>query len=629
MALTQQQILEARKRLGIPEAGLEPSNNQLTNSVGRRKQLAAEYDAKQTTPSGFLGETREDAKQTAGAISSTIDRTKQKLQAVDVAQAKGEQGKLASFGQKLGLVAGGISSGISDIVTGLVKSVLPETKERASKEKIKQIASDITNATIAKHERMKIEEPEKAAQVQGLIDEYQNSSEKTKREIDSLLGVTSLATDLAGFGIGKKTAETVIEQGTKIASEITERAARTGADLLESGSKLLPSLQSTKEAAKGVIQTGTELAQRIPRGINRLRESGQEAAARAAKIAESKPAVANAIKLNLDNRIINTVTEADEATRKAYKDVVNIAEEAPKKIGAKRQPSIVSGNLAVKQYDLINKQKKNIGQQIGETVKTLSKVTTENVDDGFSEMASILSNQGVQVRRSKKGLALDFSGSKYTPAQRAKIKELFNLALEGGEKLSPKQIYAKDQLFSNLQREARMEGVSDIIVETPDGAKNLFSVFRDIYSKKLEQIVPEIKPLNKQYRELALITDDIEDSIFKTPNFNAIKYTDQAEFAKVNLRRIFGEAQSSPAFEAVANQMDALARKLGYADASPKDIAEFAQELRKLYPESIPKTGFQGGIKVGIGDIVEKAFNVGTPNLADQRKALIELLNSL
>lgn len=388
-----------------------------------------------------------------------------------------------------------------------------------------------------------------------------------------------------------------------------------------------PPSGATGDLVSGGQQLFKEAAERIPTAKKRITEQLTSSAEKAAKIKSSEPALANAYKSNIDEKIINTVSQADEETKKAFKAVVDIAEETPKDLTLKKKPSIVSGDLASKQVDLIVNKKKDVGKQLGDKIKQLSKTESVDITDSFKEIDDVLSGRGVRVVQGEKGPQLDFSGSNFTPAERNKITELYNLTSEGGYKLTPAQIHAKDQLFSKLQREASMEGVGNIMVETPEGVKSLFSVFRDTFSKKLDNVSPDIRKLNSEYRQLSGLVDDIENSILKTPNFNATKSIDQAEFAKVNLRRIFGEAQSSPAFEAVADQMDALARQLGYKEASPKQVAEFAEALRKLYPESIPKTGFQGGIKTGIGELFQSVYKLGTPNLEDQRKALRDLLD--
>lgn len=393
--------------------------------------------------------------------------------------------------------------------------------------------------------------------------------------------------------------------------------------------KIRESIPEVNIGETGVGQVVSDIAERVPRAISRGKEFIQENAERAKKIKNSTPEVKNAYKANLDERIINTVTEADDVTKQAYKKVVDLFEETPNSISAKTQPSKISGDLASEQFDLISKQKKNIGEQIGAVTDKLSKTRSVDMVDAYQSIDDILTSQGVNPELTKKGVKLNFSGSKFTPAERTKIQQLYDLATEGGDSLSPLQVREKDQLFSKLKRESNFEGIGDLIVSTPEGNKSMFNVMRDIYSSKLDTLSPEIRALNSEYRKLSQITDDIESSIFKIPNFNATKLLDPAESAKVNLRRIFGEAQSSPAFEAVANEMDAISRSLGYENATPKQVAEFTEYLRKLYPEAVPKTGFQGGIKAGISDVIETISKAGTPNAKDQRKALIELLNTI
>lgn len=417
----------------------------------------------------------------------------------------------------------------------------------------------------------------------------------------------------AGVDITKKGVQTGV-------AKTTEGLANT-----KSGIESAVTTAQEKIGGTGIGQTAQEFAERFPRAIERVKDVAAEKAARAAKIKASSPTVQKAIKTNLDEAIIDKVVASDAPTKEALRKVVEIAE-SPKTIGAKKQPSIVSGEIAAKQYDMIIKQQNAVGKQIGDLTKSLSKTKKLDLTDSFKEIDDVLSNQGIVPEVTKKGVVLNFSGSSFTPAQRAKIQQLYDLATEGGTKLSPSQIKGKDKLFSTLKREANFEGVGDIIVETPTGNKSLFQVFRDTYSKKLDTISPEVRSLNAKYREVSTLLDDIEDSIFKTPNFNATKTTNPAEFAKVNMRRIFGESQSSPAFESVADMMDKYSRGLGYKGATPKEVAAFAEYIRKLYPDTIPETGFQGGIRMGIGDIVETASKAGAPNLLDQRKALMELL---
>lgn len=407
----------------------------------------------------------------------------------------------------------------------------------------------------------------------------------------------------AGVGALKKPAEKV---ATKVGETVSES---------------IP--EST--VVQGTRQKASELVERVPRFVGRVSEATKEQALKAEKIRTAPPAVAQALKVGLPEKYVNTVTQADPATKAAYKRVLEIAEETPKTVGVKQNPTIVGGELAGKQYELIEKQRKTIGNAIGEEVKKLG-LDKAKVDMrvGLSQVDDVLTQQGIRVGDDGR---LAFTG-KYTPAERARIQELYTMARESGDVLTPTQVRDMDQLFSKLQRETRMEGLGDLRVDVNGQNMSMFRVFRDIYANQLENLSPELRKLNSQYRNVVTLMDDIEDSIIKTPNFNVTKTTDPAEFAKVNLRRIFGEAQSSPAYEAIADEMDTIARQLGYADAKPKDIAAFAQEIRELYPESVPRTGFSGGIKSGIGELLQSVSQAGKADVIDQRKALRALLEA-
>lgn len=378
------------------------------------------------------------------------------------------------------------------------------------------------------------------------------------------------------------------------------------------------------QTVQGVTQTVSDLADRVPRFVARQQENvAEQATKRQAIQSASSPAVANALKVDLPEKFVNTVTQADPATKAAYKKVIEMAEEVPKTVGVKNNPTIVGGELASKQYEIIENQRKAIGSAIGEQVKQLG-LDKAKVDMrvGLTQIDDVLEQQGINVANNGK---LTFTG-KYTPAERARIQELYTLARESGDVLSPLQVRDMDQLFSKLQRETRMEGLGDLRVDVNGQNMSMFRIFRDIYANQLENLSPELRKLNSQYRNVSTLIEDIEDSIVKTPNFNVTKSTDPAEFAKVNLRRIFGESQSSPAYEAIADEMDIVSRQLGYADAKPKDVAAFAQELRELYPEITPRTGFQGGLRAGFADIAEKILGAGKASEVDQREALKKLL---
>lgn len=396
----------------------------------------------------------------------------------------------------------------------------------------------------------------------------------------------------------------------------------TTLDLSKSVVDTAPEISKTG-TMQGAKQTAQEIAERVPRFVGRVQSGLEESAVKADKIKNATPAVAEAYKVDLPERFINTVQQADPATVKAYKEIVKIADNPNEVIKASARPEIVAGNAASEQYKLIDKTRKSIGEQIGGVVDGLSKKGSVDVLPAQRQMRDVLRQNGVMPDTSG---VLKFTG-KFTPAERAKIQQLYELATEGGEKLSPRQVYDMDRLFSKLQREARFENVGDIMVSTQNGDMSLFRVFRDIYSNQLDDIAPEIRNLNRQYRNIVTLQDDIENSIIKSGNFDTSRGVDAAEFAQTNLRRLFSEAQSAADYRQIYEEMDNVSRALGYDGARADDLAAFAYELRKLYPETTPRTGLEGSIGTSIKDFLSKATSAGAPNVEDQRKALNAILD--
>ena len=414
----------------------------------------------------------------------------------------------------------------------------------------------------------------------------------------------------------------VFKRGTKVAEPLLEE----GKTALTGGVEKLGQAVTETKIGGGVVQGTKEIAERIPRFVGRVQEGFQEAAERGVKIRESEPIVQQALKSGLDERIINTVQQADEPTKKAFKEIIDIAEDTGTTLKPKQRPEIVAGKAAGEQYSLIEKQRKTIGAKIGDAVKKLSQKTIVPMQKTFAQLDNVLIENGITPVKGK----LTFAG-RFTPAERTRIQQLYTLARESGQSMTPRQVYDMDQLFSKLQRETRMEGLGDILVDVGDGEKmSLFRVFRDVFTNTLDEVSPEdIRALNKAYRNIITLQDDIENSIIKRGKFETTKGVDPAEFAQTNLRRILSDAQSATDYREILEELDAVSRKLGYQGARADDLIAFATEMRKLYPETIPPTGFQGGIRTSLMDIAKGVLEAGKPNIKDQQKALRELLESL
>lgn len=419
----------------------------------------------------------------------------------------------------------------------------------------------------------------------------------------------------------KKVADVAVEKTADVIGSGVQRGKGAIQDVKQS-------LQSIPEQPiiQGTLQKGQELAERVPRGVEKIREATIKSAQKAEAIKNAPEPVAKAIKSDLDQRIIDVVTNPKNPEDVAnYKKMVDIAENGNTKLGNTKRPEIVAGEVASDQYKLIEDYRKAVGKQIEKEVNNLS-LGKVNMEDDILNLMETLEKEGVEVVSKGK---LNFKNANFSKQQESKIQELWELTTKSGFNLTPYQIYRKDQLFSQLKRETRFSEVGDVLIQTDEGKKNLFDVFRDVYNNKLNEVNPKIKELNTKYGEVRRLVDDIEDSIVKGGKFDATKNTDKAVFAQTNLRRILSDAQSAGAYTEILSKMDELARTLGYSGSSAEDMIAFATELRKLFPDAIPQTSFTGINRNIFSSVLEKVVNTGKPELVDQQKALKELLDYL
>lgn len=221
--LTTQQINEIRTK-----SGLAPKVSTADNYVGK-------YDYLKKQSMGQ--ETIEDIRQTGSNLKETFNRTKGKIQGIADAEVRGEQGKLRSFGQAFGTVAGGVSRGIGDVLMGAIKSVLPQAGEDAVKKGIEVIIQE--SAPILTQLDKALGRP-----VGSTIEAYKNLPEKSKRDVDSLLGISAFALDVASAGVAKKAGKKAIDTGVDITKKVAQETAEQGKKLVTKGDELLGQAKS-------------------------------------------------------------------------------------------------------------------------------------------------------------------------------------------------------------------------------------------------------------------------------------------------------------------------------------------------------------------------------------------------
>lgn len=435
----------------------------------------------------------------------------------------------------------------------------------------------------------------------------------------------------ADFAEGKEGAEAFQPGVETLAGTVLPVGLRgLGAGVRGVGTAITRGKQATQEGVEmvgdsGIGQRVQEFAGKIPRAFRRVGEYIDEGKQIAERKKTGTPQVVNALNEDISLDTIDFVQKFDEPTRKLATEMMDLAEAGR---GA-NLPQTIPGRVAGNQLDLVEKQRKNIGNQIGEFSDALSTQKTD-ITPSVRDLRILLNKNGIKPFAD----GLEFENKALTPKQQNVISEMYKLATQNTE-LSPKQIHQMDQLFSKLQREARFEGVDDVFIEvpTPDGQTqtNIYKVFRDIFSQRLDQIAEEvgrgdIKELNRQYRTLRNLQDNVESTIVRQSKLDGIN-VDPSESASVALRRLFSNATSRAEYQEVYNQLDATSRALGYDGARADTLMDFyLTDMKPLYPESVPKASFEGGIRGAVSGIVDTIQKVGAPNAKDQQKALRSLL---
>jgi predicted pyridoxine 5'-phosphate oxidase superfamily flavin-nucleotide-binding protein len=154
---------------------------------------------------GFLSETLGDIKGVGSDIISSAKARSANVGEAMEAQAKGEQGLGRTIFQSVGQAAGLGSDIIGAGIKGTVKSLLTEGAEESVKGAVQGVGTAVINNPVA----------------QSIIKQYQSLDDKTKRDIESVLGVTSLTADVAGLGMAGK--------GAKAGIKTTQQLAKAGA----------------------------------------------------------------------------------------------------------------------------------------------------------------------------------------------------------------------------------------------------------------------------------------------------------------------------------------------------------------------------------------------------------------
>lgn len=193
-------------------------------------------------------ETSQDISQTKQAIVDTVNQGVDKFSEIQARKDAGLQGSLRTRLQQLGVRAGTASGVFGDVVTGAVKTVLPQSAENVVKSGIQAIATPIVQS-------------EPVQNIMSKYEELKQTNPALAQDIDSLLGVGQLALDVTGVGVGFKGAKVAGKVGVKAVKTGAKAGVRKAGDVISSGITSAGNLK--EEAIKLVAPNIDDATQKV------------------------------------------------------------------------------------------------------------------------------------------------------------------------------------------------------------------------------------------------------------------------------------------------------------------------------------------------------------------------------
>lgn len=426
--MNQQQILEARKRFGIPEGGIETPPSPAIANIARRRQMAADYDV-QNKP-GFLQRVGTSLKERGEGIKQTFKETvKEKLDPVSTAVR----------------VVGDVAGGITDV--GMA-ALSPMVEKLAQTETGKEIFGVLAKGMES-------------------YETWKNSSESNRKAGEVIEGVLNIA-DLAGsaelVGIGGKVAfkagKETLKQGLDIAEEGVEMAGKATRKVIKA---VEPPPLKPIEAVKQVLQGKTP---DLKPGIKALSEVSLEGVKTFDDLfGKMKKRTKELIKeVDADLALDTTKRKLDElrvfvsgkvgtAIKNPVETALNHLDELYDKIGDTVESLRIKDLIkTAKEEGLDNAQINNIAREYG------SKFGSK----AFGKTGEALTSVNAQLYENIRTAVKDFA-RQGIKGQSAKLADEAMSSIIKTEKLIKNNIEAVNKLRQKIQQRGLLEKVGHIV----------------------------------------------------------------------------------------------------------------------------------------------------------------------
>lgn len=552
-------------------------------------------------PSGetsFGADAIQDIKQTGSNLVNTAKTTFRKQKEALSAGIEGKQGLFRSLGQAFGIGAGGVAQGLGDVVTGAVKTVLPQGGEDIVKSGIGAVAKPIVESDF----------------VQNIMSKYDSLDENQKRDVDALLGVGSLASELVGGSLAKKPLTSTIKKSTELASKAVTGAGELAMNVTKPVANVVGNvIDTTKLAGQG--------AMRIPERIatNIAEKKATQQAINSLPSTYAKKAVQDGIDIRDINTLYSIPKEQKQVVSKLVKHVQDF--EAGK---AKTDPMELVGKPIVNRLKTLQSRQAIVGKKLGEVSKQLGNVTEQ---DTFPTVYnSLKSTRGLEGLRLAEDGSLDFSNTVLATAETASdrnaIQSIFDDAVKAGT--GEQKHLLRQELRESLGGKKRGG------VQLTGTQENAYEAIRKGLSDVLDSKNPAYKAINQQYAKLANPVSELT-KLLKVGNETSDDVLNLS--AGVLARRLTSASTGNAKIRQLLQLVDKATKVKGKTLTSTETLQNVINVLGRYY-DIAPRTGFknltQEAVSGGVKDFVSGAVtDIAGRTDAVRKKALEEVFKDL
>jgi len=435
---------------------------------------------------GFFSETLDDIKGIGRDIVSSAKSRSANVGEAMEARTKGEQGLGRTIFQSVGQSAGLGSDVIGAGVKGAVKTLLPQGAEESVKGAVQSVGTAVINNPVA----------------QSIIKQYQSLDDKTKRDLESVLGVTSLTADVVGLGVAGK--------GAKAGIKTTQQLAKAGAQKISglSDDAILKAKQIFSNPSAKIADQVLPIPETVKTTLKRTSDDVFKKYVNQAKLAVTDQKAMTPLEIAGDKAV-----EALESVQKRLSS-----------IGAQKSSIVAQSKVGLKPMgNVAVKARQNILKQIGD--KTLDSADQNLVNDILTK----LTNLGVNPKLKQVDEFIDY-------AQEVLYKGSKNLTLPVGDRT--------EAVLKNVIRSLNNQ-VKDI---APDSYKALNAKYADIIDTRNilnKALGTDASKGGSLMKRVFSPTDAGTKKLFAdVKKLTGIDLTDEAVLAKFSMD-LFGDARQA------------------------------------------------------------------------------------